>query len=1133
MGLSNVLLIKSPAGAPDERFCWTEFTDGKSRDENRELYECLNFVLCDVKELNRNTPLLNEFASINWKSWESVSAFCDLYNSCISDLWSKWNEKGVRPEFCDRRAKTNQLKIILAQCYNRAVEDPEKLNQYPPFSPQVYGETSFELVSQMVNTVSITNDDSFIDLGSGVGQVVLQVAASSNAKFSYGIEKADYPSRCAEKMDREFRRWMAFYGKTYQPYALVQGDFLSPECTERIISSTIIFANNFAFGPEVDHQLKERFANLKEGAKIIASKAFCSLNFRISDRKLDDIGSIMHVTCLNPIQDAVSWTDKPFSYYVHTIDHSLLEQYFSRLKNPKSKNGEVSGRRERKNKQVQSGNTSSGSGSSSGGNKSSAVPPDRAGSLRRKCLIKRMKRSRTLKQLASGRLSSRPRGHLTKVASTAATGVSQPDVDNGGIRRSKSGPRRKRRPQPPSATAPPPLMLPPPPLDSCNSSASSHVSTPESFSSVEPHFSSSSSVSHFVSSEDGISCSSNCCGVDNSQSTATLQPSEAHTPSSSLSSVPSLPPIMVSSSTDVNLAPRSSATVGEIDGPRPPTTSPHISPRERRLRRLRKSTAEQHIGSMLVSKKRLSAPALTGGDVARQSALDTLHRQTVNSVHEGVDSSLTYNDPQQCAFAKSYQPLELSGLTAAKEHAHRTYRDPVLGHNEDPVPLALSQYLELTKRVFMDHLAAMRTPEYAQLVRAEMQREEARRDALQERVRTLEEAIRRMHSEGSSLLTNFTKRLGILITTPAAFFAEARKLIKQHRALEEKISELHAEVSRLSASNQELVRRHQEEAARLQALLRPFTPPATTSSRSFPVSERPPLLPRAEPLRHPKSSSSSRRHSSRPVCTPSHPPLLRPETELASPLITAVPTATASAEPLVLPVPLPPKLIRVSYSPPPLISTPPVATTAAAAAFVRQAPGTSLETPPPPSLVPVTTAQVGDSGGGGADSCDVGGALLPPPALLPLAERKPALRGVVDCSSAPPAAPLLETAPSVARGNAAAFATSQRLSMHASVQGIIAEELASADVVHLTPVLSLLEPSRDSRDHRLMPSLHVSGEETDPPLQSTETTLCAVPPRKRHRTCLGGGEAAAHRSSPIPCVSPVEQQQLRVAHPVV
>lgn len=31
------------------------------------------------------------------------------------------------------------------------------------------------------------------------------------------------------------------------------------------LSSSIIFVNNFAFGPEVDHQLKERFANMKEG----------------------------------------------------------------------------------------------------------------------------------------------------------------------------------------------------------------------------------------------------------------------------------------------------------------------------------------------------------------------------------------------------------------------------------------------------------------------------------------------------------------------------------------------------------------------------------------------------------------------------------------------------------------------------------------------------------------------------------------------------------------------------------------------------------------------------------------------------------------------------------------------------
>lgn len=31
---------------------------------------------------------------------------------------------------------------------------------------------------------------------------------------------------------------------------------------------SVIFVNNFAFGPEVDHQLKERFANMKEGESL-------------------------------------------------------------------------------------------------------------------------------------------------------------------------------------------------------------------------------------------------------------------------------------------------------------------------------------------------------------------------------------------------------------------------------------------------------------------------------------------------------------------------------------------------------------------------------------------------------------------------------------------------------------------------------------------------------------------------------------------------------------------------------------------------------------------------------------------------------------------------------------------------
>ena len=62
------------------------------------------------------------------------------------------------------------------QVYNNAICNPDALNQYEPFTSEVYGETSFDLVNQMIDAISpITSEMKFIDLGSGVGQVVLQV----------------------------------------------------------------------------------------------------------------------------------------------------------------------------------------------------------------------------------------------------------------------------------------------------------------------------------------------------------------------------------------------------------------------------------------------------------------------------------------------------------------------------------------------------------------------------------------------------------------------------------------------------------------------------------------------------------------------------------------------------------------------------------------------------------------------------------------------------------------------------------------------------------------------------------------------------------------------------------------------
>ena len=89
-----------------------------------------------------------------------------------------------------------------------------------------------------------------------------------------------------QEMKLNFEFWMEFYGKIHSKFELVEGDFLDAKFREGILASTIIFVNNFAFGPEVDQRLKDVFADLTDGSRIFSSKSFCALNFRITERNL-------------------------------------------------------------------------------------------------------------------------------------------------------------------------------------------------------------------------------------------------------------------------------------------------------------------------------------------------------------------------------------------------------------------------------------------------------------------------------------------------------------------------------------------------------------------------------------------------------------------------------------------------------------------------------------------------------------------------------------------------------------------------------------------------------------------------------------------------------------------------------
>ncbi|PRD32099.1 UNVERIFIED_CONTAM: Histone-lysine N-methyltransferase, H3 lysine-79 specific [Trichonephila clavipes] len=68
--------------------------------------------------------------------------------------------------------------------------------------------------------------------------------------------KAFHGYGVVKDMSKNFEFWMKWYGKKFGDYVLLKGDFLSEEHRETLLNSTLLFVNNFAFGPTVDHMVR-------------------------------------------------------------------------------------------------------------------------------------------------------------------------------------------------------------------------------------------------------------------------------------------------------------------------------------------------------------------------------------------------------------------------------------------------------------------------------------------------------------------------------------------------------------------------------------------------------------------------------------------------------------------------------------------------------------------------------------------------------------------------------------------------------------------------------------------------------------------------------------------------------------
>ncbi|RCI05962.1 Nucleosomal histone H3-Lys79 methylase [Rhizopus stolonifer] len=223
---------------------------------------------------------------------------------------------------------------ILFQVYSRTVaRQAEALNNYQAFSNNVYGEINPSLVKEFIVKTNINSNSVFMDLGCGIGNVVLQVAAQTGCE-AYGIEIMETPCKFAKRQLKEYaarmKAWRLPTGKIHFRH----GDFLDVAANDlysTLKRSDVLLVNNYAFDAATNQALAQLFLDLKEGTKIISLKSFVPKNHKINQRSINLPESILRVESFEYYSEAVSWTNNGGHYYIATVDRSRLEPFYEKM----------------------------------------------------------------------------------------------------------------------------------------------------------------------------------------------------------------------------------------------------------------------------------------------------------------------------------------------------------------------------------------------------------------------------------------------------------------------------------------------------------------------------------------------------------------------------------------------------------------------------------------------------------------------------------------------------------------------------------------------------------------------------------------------------------------------------------
>ena len=157
----------------------------------------------------------------------------------LMQMVETWTEKGMPKKVLMR---------IIDENYQRTVgPNVPSLKQYEAFSSTVYGELMPALSHEMIRLTKLHENSLFLDLGSGVGNVVVQASLQTGCR-SYGIELMPHPARVARDMSEQIQIRCRMWGVRMGKVELEEGNMLTSRRVDELISEAdVVLVDNKVF----------------------------------------------------------------------------------------------------------------------------------------------------------------------------------------------------------------------------------------------------------------------------------------------------------------------------------------------------------------------------------------------------------------------------------------------------------------------------------------------------------------------------------------------------------------------------------------------------------------------------------------------------------------------------------------------------------------------------------------------------------------------------------------------------------------------------------------------------------------------------------------------------------------------